>query len=165
MHPATQPTYYTSCCSPVWAVWFPLPVLSGQQHPLLALCILWALLGAVYSLATGSRLRPRVGSAVSTTASSAACPQTASPPPQAQHFCWLQKALKRAFLCQLFSLQVPCSVQSYLSRSQSLQQWSRKHFCTLWMMEHWCRLPRETAESLSLKVFKNHLDAVQGNLL
>lgn len=44
-----------------------------------------------------------MGSAISTAASSAACPQAASTLAQAQHFCWLKKALRRAFLSALFS--------------------------------------------------------------
>ncbi|KAK4816000.1 hypothetical protein QYF61_010868 [Mycteria americana] len=40
----------------------------------------------------------------------------------------------------------------------------RKHFCTVRVTEPWHRLPREVVESLSLEIFKSHLDAVLGNL-
>jgi len=41
----------------------------------------------------------------------------------------------------------------------------RKNFFTLRVMEHWNRLPRVVLESLSLEIFKTHLDAVLCNLL
>ena len=33
------------------------------------------------------------------------------------------------------------------------------------MMEHWNRLPREVVESLSMEIFKTHLDAYLCDLL
>ena len=41
----------------------------------------------------------------------------------------------------------------------------RKHFFTVWVAEHWNRLPRDFVESPSLENFKSHLDIVLGNLL
>jgi len=41
----------------------------------------------------------------------------------------------------------------------------RKNFFTLRVMEHWNRLPREAVESLSLEIFKTHLDKVLCSLL
>jgi len=36
----------------------------------------------------------------------------------------------------------------------------RKHFFTVRVTERWHRLPREVVESLSLQIFKSHLDTV-----
>jgi len=41
----------------------------------------------------------------------------------------------------------------------------RKNFFPLKVMEHWNRLPREVVESLSLEIFKTHLDKVLCSLL
>jgi len=41
----------------------------------------------------------------------------------------------------------------------------RKIFLTLRVAEGWNRLPREVVESLSLEIFKTHLDAVLCSLL
>jgi len=41
----------------------------------------------------------------------------------------------------------------------------RKHFITVRVTEHWHRLPRETAESPSLEMFKSPMDMVLGNWL
>jgi len=41
----------------------------------------------------------------------------------------------------------------------------RKKFFTLRVTEHWNRLPRGVVDSLSLEVFKTHLDVVLCNLL
>jgi len=41
----------------------------------------------------------------------------------------------------------------------------RKNFFTLWVTEHWNRLPREVVDSLSLEILKTHLDAVLCSLL
>ena len=41
----------------------------------------------------------------------------------------------------------------------------RKNFFPLRVMEHWKRLPREVVESLSLEIFKTHLDKVLCSLL
>jgi len=41
----------------------------------------------------------------------------------------------------------------------------RKNFFPLSMTEHWNRLPREVVESLSLEIFKTHLDNVLCSLL
>jgi len=40
-----------------------------------------------------------------------------------------------------------------------------KNFFMVIVMEHWNRLPREVVESLSMAVFKTHLDAYLCNLL
>ena len=42
---------------------------------------------------------------------------------------------------------------------------TRKHFRTVWVTEHWKRLPREAVESPSLEMFRSHLDLVLGTLL
>jgi len=41
----------------------------------------------------------------------------------------------------------------------------RKNFFPLRVTEHWHRLPREVVESLSLEIFKTHLDKVLCSLL
>jgi len=41
----------------------------------------------------------------------------------------------------------------------------RKNFFTLRVTEHWNRLHREVVESLSLEIFKTHLDKVLCSLL
>jgi len=41
----------------------------------------------------------------------------------------------------------------------------RKNFFTLWVTEHWNRLPREVVESPSLEIFKIRLDKVLCSLL
>lgn len=41
----------------------------------------------------------------------------------------------------------------------------RKNFITVWVTEHWDRLPREVVESSSLEIFKIHLDAFLLSLL
>jgi len=41
----------------------------------------------------------------------------------------------------------------------------RKNFFPLRVMEHWNRLPREVVESLSLEIFKTHLDKILCSLL
>ncbi|PKU44553.1 hypothetical protein llap_5135 [Limosa lapponica baueri] len=41
----------------------------------------------------------------------------------------------------------------------------RKSVFTLRMTEHWNRLPREVVESLSLEIFKSHLDVILSSLL
>ena len=42
---------------------------------------------------------------------------------------------------------------------------TRKHFFMVRVTEHWHSLPRETAESPSLEIFKSRLDVVLGNQL
>ena len=42
---------------------------------------------------------------------------------------------------------------------------ARKNFCTVRMMEHWSRLPKDVVESPSLEILKIHLDAVLCDLL
>lgn len=39
----------------------------------------------------------------------------------------------------------------------------RKHFFAVKSTNHWHRLPREIVVSLSLEIFKNHLDTVLSN--
>ena len=41
----------------------------------------------------------------------------------------------------------------------------RKSFYTVRVTEHWNRLPTDVADSLSLKIYKTHLDAFLCNLL
>jgi len=41
----------------------------------------------------------------------------------------------------------------------------RKNFFTLRVTEPWNRLPKEAVESLSLEIFRTHLDAVLCSLL
>jgi len=41
----------------------------------------------------------------------------------------------------------------------------RKNFFPLRVTEHWNRLPREVVKSLSLEIFKTHLDTVLCSLL
>lgn len=42
---------------------------------------------------------------------------------------------------------------------------TRKNFFSVRVTEHWNRLPREAVESPSMKIFRNWLDMVLGNLL
>jgi len=41
----------------------------------------------------------------------------------------------------------------------------KKNFFTVRVMEHWNRLPRGVVESLSMEIFKTHLDAYLFDLL
>lgn len=41
----------------------------------------------------------------------------------------------------------------------------RKHFSTVRVTKHWHRVPRKAVESLSLEVFKSHVDTVLNNLI
>ncbi|KFV74836.1 hypothetical protein N308_06981, partial [Struthio camelus australis] len=41
----------------------------------------------------------------------------------------------------------------------------RKSFFTVRVVEHWNRLPKEVAQSLSLEIFETQLDSVLGSLL
>jgi len=41
----------------------------------------------------------------------------------------------------------------------------RKHFVTVRVTQQWHRLPRETVDSLSMVIFKSHLDMVLSNWL
>jgi len=41
----------------------------------------------------------------------------------------------------------------------------RKNFCTERVVSHWNRLPREVVESLSLQVFKKHVDMAHQDMV
>ena len=86
-------------------------------------CVLcgWQLAAALPETAYGLVAGSRVGSVGCAHTGSAAHPQAASPLAQAEHFCWLPKAPRRAFH-QLFLLQVPSPVQSCLLGSSSSQR-------------------------------------------
>ncbi|PKU46693.1 hypothetical protein llap_3010 [Limosa lapponica baueri] len=68
---------------------------------------------------------------------------------------------------RLFSA-VPVTEPRGNGHKQNLRRFDlniRKHYFTGRVIKHWHRLPREVVESLTLKIFKSHLDIVLGNQL
>lgn len=54
-------------------------------------------------------------------------------------------------------------VNEYKVKQRRFSLNMRKHIFTVRVTKHWLRLPKDTVDSPSLKIFKSYLDMVLGN--